>query len=68
YQFGDEWEFYDLDTDPDELTNQYQNPYYAKAISAMKERLKALQTQYQEDSDISEMPKEWQEKMRTPQP
>ena len=28
YQFG-EWEFYDLDADPQELTNQIANPVYA---------------------------------------
>ena len=35
YQF-DEWEFYDLRNDPDELTNQYNNPDYEDEIEEMK--------------------------------
>jgi arylsulfatase A-like enzyme len=39
YQFG-EWEFYDLDADPQEQANQYDNPVVCRAKSpALKERL-----------------------------
>ena len=45
YEF-DEWEFYDLEADPDELTNQYNNPDYASQIVAMKTELERLQGQH----------------------
>ena len=38
YQF-DEWEFYDLANDPDELVNQYENPAYAKQVAEAKVEL-----------------------------
>ena len=67
YQFG-EWEFYDLDADPQELTNQIANPVYAGEVAKLKERLEALRTQYADDTDISEMPEEWKVNVRKPQP
>ncbi len=66
YQF-DEWEFYDLENDPDELTNQYNNPEYANPISDMKLELERLRKHYQDDSDVSVLPKERQIELRTPQ-
>jgi len=63
YQF-DEWEFYDLETDPDELTNQYNNPEYADEIAKMKKELDRLRTQYDDDSDVAVKPAEWQAEMR----
>lgn len=64
YQFGEEWEFYDLETDPDELTNGYNNPEYAAKITELKGRLADLQEHYGEDSDISEKPADWQAQYR----
>ncbi|MCH7226470.1 sulfatase [Haloferula sp. A504] len=64
YQFGDEWEFYDLEVDPDELTNQYDNPYYADEIAEVRKQLEALREFYEDDSDVSEKPREWQDKVR----
>ncbi len=64
YQFGEEWEFYDLETDPDELTNQFNNPEYAGKIAEVKAQLAALQEHYEEDSDLSAKPAEWQAKYR----
>lgn len=61
YQF-DQWEFYDLENDPDETTNQYNNPKYANQIAELKSQLKTLQSQYQDNSDISVMPQSWQQK------
>lgn len=55
YQTG-EWEFYDLEADPHELTNQYGNPVYAEVIATHKTRLDALAAQYQDESDLSENP------------
>ncbi len=67
YEF-DEWEFYDLEKDPDELTNQYDNPDYADEIAATRKRLGELREQYRDDSDVSEKPEAWQKEMRQPQP
>ena len=66
YQFGDEWEFYDLKNDPDELTNQYKNPAYANKIAEVRKEMDRLRKQYDDDSDVSEKPKAWQKEMRTP--
>ena len=63
YEFG-EWEFYDLAEDPDELTNQYNNAEYAEVIKAMKQKLTALVDQYQDNSDMKEMPADWKAKFR----
>ena len=49
YQF-DQWEFYDLKNDPDEQTNQYNNPDYASQIAALKVELKELRNEYQDDT------------------
>ena len=66
YQFGEEWEFYDLANDPDELTNQYKNPAYADKIVEVRAELERVRTQYDDDSDVTEKPKAWQKKMRQP--
>ena len=42
----DAWEFYDLQTDPRELSNRHGNPRYHREIGRMKERLTALKKQY----------------------
>ena len=39
----DIWEFYDLEKDPNELTNQYDNPEYKEIIEQMKPELYRLQ-------------------------
>ena len=49
YQF-DQWEFYDLKNDPDEQTNQYNNPKYASQIAELKTELQRLQDEYHEDT------------------
>ena len=66
YQFGDEWEFYDLEADPDELMNQYKNPYYADEVAEMKQKLEELRKKYDDDSDVSEMPDDWKKEVRQP--
>jgi arylsulfatase A-like enzyme len=65
YQF-DEWEFYDLETDPDELQNRYEDPEYADEVAAMKVELERLRTVYDDDSDVAELPAEQQQELRTP--
>lgn len=44
---GEEWEFYDLEKDPQELNNLYQNPEYSSQIKAMKLELEKLKDQYE---------------------
>jgi arylsulfatase A-like enzyme len=65
YQF-DEWEFYDLETDPDELQNLYEDPNYADEIAAMKVELERLRTHYEDDSDVRELPEPRQQELRSP--
>lgn len=63
YEF-DEWEFYDLERDPDELKNEYGNPEYRKQIDEMKQQLMALQKTYRDEADMRPQPKKWREKFR----
>ncbi len=60
YQF-DQWELYDLETDPDELQNLYGSEAHAQTISRLKEQLKALREYYDDRTDLSPMPAEWQQ-------
>ena len=63
YQF-DEWEFYDLRSDPDEYNNLYGNPEYKNRVNRMKRELKGLVDKYDDDSDMSVKPKSWQDEVR----
>jgi arylsulfatase A-like enzyme len=63
YEF-DEWEFYDLQEDPDELRNQYENPRYAKVVNNLKDDLETLRRRYRDDTDVSVKPPQWQKKFR----
>ena len=63
YQF-DEWEFYDLENDPDELTNLYNDPSQTAKIAEIKKELTRLREYYDDDSDVSVKPKEWQQRLR----
>lgn len=52
------WEFYDLEKDPNELHNEYDNPAYADQIKRMKEELAALRERYGDtDSESPAMQK-----------
>ena len=64
YQFGDEWELYDLQTDPDELLNLYGQPEQVQLTARLKQQLVALQQYYEDDSDVSEKPDSWKTQMR----
>ena len=63
YQF-DEWELYDLEKDPEELTTVYASAEYADVAASLKKDLDELREHYKDDTDISVMPKEWQKKFR----
>jgi arylsulfatase A-like enzyme len=64
YEF-DEWEFYDLENDPDELTNLYGNPEYAGIINKVKKQLEELQAHYGDDTVTKAKGEQWQKRMRT---
>ncbi|MDF1657668.1 MAG: sulfatase [Verrucomicrobiales bacterium] len=46
YDLG-EWELYDMETDPQELVNQYENPEYAEVRAGLHEELTRLREQYE---------------------
>jgi len=51
-----EWEFYDLQNDPTEMDNRYNDPAYARIIVGLKDELLRLKKQYDdEDSRFPEM-------------
>ena len=56
YQFENEWELYDLKSDPDELKNLYGDPKFAKVRNRMKARLEHLVDHYEDESDTSVKP------------
>ena len=65
YQF-DEWEFYDLETDLDELQNLYGSEAHAQTIAGLKKQLKALREHYDDRTDLSPMPADWQQNVHDP--
>lgn len=46
YNDCQEWEFYDLETDPDETENRYGDPAYQGELARLKKRLAQLQEEY----------------------
>ena len=57
YYSMDEWELYDLDNDPNEVNNLYENVKYKKLIKKLKKKLKALQIKYKDNIGLDEMRK-----------
>ena len=53
YQFGEQWEMYDLQEDPDELTNIYKTAD-ADLVAEMKKKLEDLRAHYEDDSHEAE--------------
>ena len=64
YQFGNEWEMYDLKEDPDELTNIYGKADKRSLQKDLKEQLVAIRKFYDDNTDVSEKPDEWKNKVR----
>ena len=64
YQFGNEWEMYDLKEDPDELTNIYGKSDKKSLQKDLKEQLVAIRKFYDDNTDVSEKPDEWKNKVR----
>jgi arylsulfatase A-like enzyme len=52
----DEWEFYDLQEDPREVNNLYNDPAYADLIQNLKKQLAALQEKYEDTEGDKYMP------------
>jgi len=43
---GEEWEFFDLENDPQEMKSQYDNPDYASEVKRLKKELQHLREYY----------------------
>lgn len=54
YYNVDVWEFYDLQEDPNEVKNQYDNPRYAGVIDELKTEIVKLQKQYNDSISLDE--------------
>jgi arylsulfatase A-like enzyme len=57
YQFGEQWEMYDLEKDPDELTNIYETAD-KELVDGMKKKLEDLRVHYDDNSHEPEYPLE----------
>ncbi len=64
YEFGNEWELYDLQTDPDELSNLYGKSKYEGITADLKSQLKDLRKKYQDNTGGEAKSEEWQKKVR----
>jgi len=53
---GEEWEFYDLKVDPNELTSVYSNPRYESEIADLKKELLKLRKQYKVPDAVGGLP------------
>jgi arylsulfatase A-like enzyme len=49
----DEWEFFDLLRDPDERSNQFSNPDYARTVATMAVELGRLRAHYQDTEPLT---------------
>lgn len=54
YYDVDEWELYDLETDPDEMKSVYGDPEYAKVQAQMHDKLKELRAYYGDSDENDE--------------
>jgi len=53
YYDVDEWELYDLENDPHEMINQFDNPEYSEIREKLKIRLDELRAQYKDSDQLS---------------
>ncbi len=54
YHDIDAWELYDLEKDPEELNNVYDNPDYAAVVQELKTELKRLQELYGDSDELAQ--------------
>jgi len=54
YHDVDEWEMYDLQTDPDEMQSIYGNPEYAEVQEMLHKRLGELRLQYGDSDELNQ--------------
>ncbi|MCL3781140.1 DUF4976 domain-containing protein [Prolixibacteraceae bacterium JC049] len=54
YNDVNEWEFYDLEKDPNEMYNQIENPVYWNEINEMKAELKSLRKKYGDNDEVAQ--------------
>ena len=52
YDDIDEWELYDLENDPDELNNLYDDPAYNEVRKELEERLEELRVYYKDTGEV----------------
>lgn len=50
----EEWELYDLEADPHELLNQYENPEYAGAVERLRLELERLREKYEVPENVKQ--------------
>jgi hypothetical protein len=51
----DEWELYDLQEDPSEMNNLYDNPAYEEVQKRLHQRLSELRDQYGDSDSLDQM-------------
>ena len=51
YEGAENWEFYDLKKDPEEMRNLIDSKKHQSTIAELKQELKALQEQYQDKNE-----------------
>jgi arylsulfatase A-like enzyme len=54
YYDVDAWELYDLEKDPLELKNVYDEPGYAGVVKELKDKLKRLQALYGDSDELAQ--------------
>jgi len=52
----DEWELFDLKSDPFEMQNQYNNPEYEEIVTTLKVKLQQLQQEYSDTNYLGFLP------------
>ncbi|MEN8125066.1 MAG: sulfatase [Bacteroidota bacterium] len=52
YYDVDEWELYDRKKDPQEMTNEYNNPAYATTVTKLRKELKELRIKYKDSPEL----------------
>ena len=57
YYDVDEWEFFDLEKDPNEINNSINNPENKELIASLKVRLNELKKEYKLDLSLDELRK-----------